>query len=142
MSSVTVAGLRNVRRRAVRARKTRMDVHTPALQQDSAVQVRGHVVVTTVRKRHQVYVGGIHHVWLQPSVMDLVSLVRHQPLNQMGPHVQTDKSAFWGSVRPPCAWPRVTSPVSARGRDGRTPICAASVVWSTTRAASRGISRI
>lgn len=36
MSSVTVAGLRNVRRRAVRARKTRMDVHTPALQQDSA----------------------------------------------------------------------------------------------------------
>lgn len=36
MSSVTVAGLRNVRRRAVRARRTRMDVHTPGLQQDSA----------------------------------------------------------------------------------------------------------
>lgn len=51
-------------------------------------------------------------------------------------------SSRYRSVRPLCVWPRVTSPVSARGPGGRTPTCAASVVWSTTRAASRGISPI
>lgn len=51
-------------------------------------------------------------------------------------------SSRYRSVRPLCVWPRVTSPVSARGPGGRTPTCAASVAWSTTRAALQGISPI
>lgn len=51
-------------------------------------------------------------------------------------------STRYRSVRPPCVWPRVTSPVSVRGPGGRTPTCAASVAWSTTRAALRVISPI
>lgn len=94
MRIVTVAGTRNARRRAVTKREPRMNVNTQAVHRDSAVPVRGRVVAPTVRRRLPVCVGGIRHVWLQPSVMVRVSLARHQHRNLMAPLAQTDKFAI------------------------------------------------